>query len=551
MNDVAAQLISSPTVLNRYSLAAYKPFIFPIETALVKKGASSESFSLLWTGEFAAQNGSPARLQASTTYLSVWSSLFNSMVSVGYPTSLTYTGAGGDIISFGSLARLSYETTVGCHAPSPPPPTPQYYSATPTYTADSWTWPSGVQVNFTYEDKDYWNSFGPIISDCSASKAKVLKTVSNNLGRSLTFNSTAYAPITAGLSNGSTTILYNPPLGYLINSIQDETGRAVNFTRTTCSLGMLCDTMTEQDPTGAITTYNYAATTASPNPTIIHRPSYQMHSWFAPTAPTVAAETIVYDELSRVKQVINANNISTYYFGGGLLGSELYRPGRERDSYGETLQLHDDAGNAVRSVNALGLFSRVVYDSANRPIRTISPELNEQRKAYDIRSNVLEERTIAKPGTGLADLVTTTTYTGGPTQMPYQCASAMLCNKAVATIDPRGFQTDFNWSATFGEMLTMTSPADSGGTRPLVTLGYSPFTGTTGSSFYLLTSKTEKINGSQNATTTYGYATGNKFALKEVVVDSGGLNLRTCLQSDARGNLIGKTDPKGTSGSCP
>ena len=551
MNDVAAQIISSPTVLNRYSLAVYKPFIFPIETALVKKGASSESFSLLWTGEFLAHNGSPARLQAATTYLSAWNATYNAMVTVGYPTSLTYTGAGGDIITFGSLARVTYEAGATCDVQNPPPPTPQYYAATPTYLADSWAWPSGMKVNFAYEDKDYWSSFGEIIDHCSTSKAKVLKTVSNNLGRSLTFNSTAYAPIAALWNDGRSNYGYNPPLGYLINSVQDETGRAVNFTRTNCPLGMLCDTLTVQDAASAITTYNYVASTASPNPTIIHRPSYQMHSWSAPTAPTVAAETIVYDELSRVKQVTNANNISNYYFGGGLLGSELYRPGRSRDSYGESLRLHDDAGNAVRSVNALGFFSRVVYDSANRPIRTVSPELNEQRKTYDIRSNVLEERAVAKPGTGLADLVTTNTYIGGPTQLPYQCTSAMLCNKAIATIDPRGFQTDFGWSATFGEMLTMTSPADSSGTRPLVTLGYSPFTGTAGSQFYLLTSKTENINGSQNATTTYGYATSNKFALKEVVVDSGGLNLRTCLQSDPRGHLISKTDPSGTSGSCP
>jgi hypothetical protein len=60
-----------------------------------------------------------------------------------------------------------------------------------------------------------------------------------------------------------------------------------------------------------------------------------------------------------------------------------------------------------------------------------------------------------------------------------------------------------------------------------------------------------QIDATHSTTTTYGYDAGNKFVLKEVVADAGGLNLRTCLKFDSGGNLISKTEPDAGLASCP
>jgi YD repeat-containing protein len=236
---------------------------------------------------------------------------------------------------------------------------------------------------------------------------------------------------------------------------------------------------------------------------------------------------------------------------GGILGSEIYRPGRVRDSFGETVDVHDGGGNVVQHVNQLGLASRMVFDNWNRNLRTISPEGNEERHSYDIRSNLTEKRIVAKPAAGSPDLVATTVYLGTPLTLPFQCADAKLCNKPSYEVDPMLARTDYSWSSTHGELLGVTMPADLHGAHPVSTYGYSSFTGTDGGSFYLITSKVDQIDATHTAPQTYGYDVGNKFVLKESTVTADSATLRTCYKFNAAGNLISKTDPSGTSGSCP
>jgi hypothetical protein len=381
--------------------------------------------------------------------------------------------------------------------------------------------------------------------------------VTNNLGRSLTFTTSLY---TSGLSttfnngngyddNQANFGMGSVPVGYHIDSVTDETGRSVSFGRDCTTL--VCNTITATNPLNQMVHYNYAPTTASPNPSRIVRPSYRMRSWNAASAPTIAQETIVYDELFRVDKVTNANSAVTTYLPGGILGSEIYRPGRVRDSFGETVDVHDGGGNVVQHVNQLGLASRMVFDNWNRNLRTISPEGNEERHSYDIRSNLTEKRIVAKPAAGSPDLVATTVYLGTPLTLPFQCADAKLCNKPSYEVDPMLARTDYSWSSTHGELLGVTMPADLHGAHPVSTYGYSSFTGTDGGSFYLITSKVDQIDATHTATQTYGYDVGNKFVLKESTVTADSATLRTCYKFNAAGNLISKTDPSGTSGSCP
>jgi hypothetical protein len=156
------------------------------------------------------------------------------------------------------------------------------------------------------------------------------------------------------------------------------------------------------------------------------------------------------------------------------------------------------------------------------------------------------------------DLVSTTVYMEGPTVQAAQCSNIKTCNKPLYTIDARGYRTNFTYCAPSnsdctidtGQVRRITSGLSDGGNCtlgtvcPEATYGYSPFTGSDGATFYLLTSKIERINATQSTTTTYAYDTSNKFVLREVVADAGGLNLRTCFKFDASGNLLSKTAPK-------
>jgi hypothetical protein len=152
----------------------------------------------------------------------------------------------------------------------------------------------------------------------------------------------------------------------------------------------------------------------------------------------------------------------------------------------------------------------------------------------------------------MGDLAVTTTYVDGPTVLATQCANRKTCNRPLFVVDARGNRTDYAWSGTHGDLTQVLGPADGAGLRPQTDYGYVPQLGTDSQTFYVLTSKTEKIDASSSVVTTYGYETSaNRFALKEQVQDSGGYNLRSCFKFDSVGNLISQTQPKAALGSCP
>ena len=85
---------------------------------------------------------------------------------------------------------------------------------------------------------------------------------------------------------------------------------------------------------------------------------------------------------------------------------------------------------------------------------------------YDSRGNVTETRKIAKTGSGLADIVTTSGYSAS-------CTNQLICNKPLWTKDAEGNQTDYTYDPNHGGILTVTRPAAaSGGVRPQTRYSY-------------------------------------------------------------------------------
>jgi hypothetical protein len=154
-------------------------------------------------------------------------------------------------------------------------------------------------------------------------------------------------------------------------------------------------------------------------------------------------------------------------------------------------------------------------------------------------------------------------------------ADRRLCNKPLSEIDANGNQTDFTYDQAHGGILTVTGPAVNG-IRPQTRSAYvqrqamirnaSNAIVATGVPIWLLsqtsTCRTGAASGNgcaiagDEVITTYDYgpATGaNNLLLRGVVVDAGGLNLRTCYRYDTLGNRISETRPEGTTAltACP
>ncbi|MEG3155148.1 RHS repeat domain-containing protein [Sphingomonas sp. RB1R13] len=107
------------------------------------------------------------------------------------------------------------------------------------------------------------------------------------------------------------------------------------------------------------------------------------------------------------------------------------------------------------------------YDTSGRLTRVTRPESNYTQVTYDARGNITENRTVAKSGSGLSDIVSTAGY-------DISCANTITCNRPNWTKDAKGNQTDYAYEATHGDLLSVTLPAPTtGAVRPQTRLSYS------------------------------------------------------------------------------
>ena len=121
----------------------------------------------------------------------------------------------------------------------------------------------------------------------------------------------------------------------------------------------------------------------------------------------------------------------------------------------------DIATSLVQSVaDALGRTTSYQYDTQTRLTRATSPEGNYTQYSYDARGNAVSITNVAKPGSGLANIVTSAAYAAS-------CTNVKICNKPTSTTDAKGNVTDYSYDATHGGILSVTAPAaTAGGIRP-------------------------------------------------------------------------------------
>lgn len=455
------------------------------------------------------------------------------------------------------------------------------FSSGPTY--------GYVGLNFTYRDADGSSYLFPARDQNSPATEASISSITGSTGVKVTFlrngEGTANPSISVANSLGRSLLLQaHDDSGYggallpaRLTSVTDDLGRVVSLQKEGCpTIGtyltytaiFVCNTFKVVFPDNSIVKYEYNPATDSPDPAVPIRSNYRLRRVYTAGNMNVPFRVITYDDLFRVAEIKDSLGHSTKLYPTSL-ARENIRTTAQLDGLGaESRARFNSSGAPLVTSDALGRQSTRVYDNAGRLLREIMPEGNAIEYSYDLRGNKLTECRIAKGrvtwssltplteqtaqcNSGAGDLVTTTGYMEGPSIRTDQCTNHKTCNRPSYVIDPKGNRTDYTWSATHGQMLTETKPADANGIRPLTTYGYTAFTGVDGATFYLLTSKQEAIDATSTSTTTWAYnGAAAKFTLREQVVDSGGLSLRTCFKFDAAGNLISKTEPQAGLASC-
>jgi len=207
---------------------------------------------------------------------------------------------------------------------------------------------------------------------------------------------------------------------------------------------------------------------------------------------TTPALTITFGQDANAQTVTDLNSHAWSYFNSGHRSEVLSPIQASASPAAGQATYYDRWGQPVMAVDPLQRVTLTSFDDLGRIIQTTLPEGNSQLKSYDARGNVVTDTQRAKPGSGLADLVTSVTYITGPT---IATCSSPTCNQIDTVTSPASNRRKYTWDPTHGQLLTATSGlngagacAVTGGVCPLTAITYTSYTGTDGATLYLATS---------------------------------------------------------------
>ncbi|MFL6745373.1 MAG: hypothetical protein ACJ8ET_03245 [Sphingomicrobium sp.] len=226
----------------------------------------------------------------------------------------------------------------------------------------------------------------------------------------------------------------------------------------------------------------------------------------------------------------------------------------------ETAFGYDDEGvgapDGLTQIVASGELEHVIF-----------PEQNQLAYEHDSRGNQISSAAIAKPGTGLPTIATSSSF-------PETCSNIIICNKPTSVTDARNNVTDYTYDPVHGGVLAETKPAVNG-VRPQTRYSYvqrsawlrNSAGGYSASPYpvWLVSEmRTCRISAtidgvcaagpSDEVVTSYDYGPNsgpNNLLLRGTVVTADGTSRRTCFSYDSWGNKIAETKPRAGLSTCP
>ena len=269
------------------------------------------------------------------------------------------------------------------------------------------------------------------------------------------------------------------------------------------------------DPNGKTTSFTFTpAQTASATQRPL--PYGLLYQVFTANSATLANLAYAYDGTNRINTIADADSIQlggrspySFFIADGARGE------RDDPLGAPYTVVYDTFGHASRYIDELGRETDATTDGRGRAQSYTYPELDQEVLTYDERNNPLSLTRKAKPGSGLADLAVSVSYTEAATVAI--CSSPQTCNKPVTQTNARAQVTNIAWDPTTGQLTQTKLPADPNGQRPETDYGYTAF----GSGFKLLTSKTDKIDSTHSLVTNFAWNAANAYVPQSTAVDCG------------------------------
>lgn len=298
----------------------------------------------------------------------------------------------------------------------------------------SLTYPTGESLTYHYK------SF-PSISSIAAR----LQSVTSNLGYQIKYQ---YAGNTSS--------------NYLTLTSVIAINNAIDY----CDpLADTCSSLTQAWPQASVSAGNDATTpisitdalgrTVSYTPVVIGNTPGQV------TLPSGATTSYGhYTQSTTVNQVTNAAGTIWKYWSTVSGNVETMQVADLYATVLRTVTSDVTLGVVLSDTNGAGQTVTYAHDSSGRVTQITFPEGNYIQYVYDARSNIIQSTQIAKPGSGLPNIVMSANYDA-------TCANPVKCNKPNYTIDANGNRTDYTYDPTHGGVLTVTRPAPTtGAVRP-------------------------------------------------------------------------------------
>lgn len=487
-------------------------------------------FTRLPDGKFNAPNGSNASIIINGNKQGPWAMSNQGKIEYNYgPVSIDYYDE--------SLNKMTFipSRVVNVAGDGAQP----YYA--PIFVPEKWTFKSGAIVNFTYETFSH---------PASNYEEKKLISVSNNLGRSLTFE---YA---SSSDNGCTLSTINEPQCfdvyldsaftsdgiYVLRAVKDETGRKVQYGRSWQSANVGNEVIQKAVlnshfeviyPDNSISIFEYEGGILTSRENIIPKLNKVVLPGHSSAQPSMK---IIYNTQAKAEKFINARSKVSY-----LYVAEGHRT-EAIDSLGNRqIFAYGIRGNLIKYVDQKGRVFSYDYDDFNRIIKETYPEGNGKELSYDKWSNIISVRHFSKPSCSESceDKLEKFYFENNSFKKYVTKIIDAESVKNNPSLESSKFWKEVKYDSR-GRITEILEPADLNNIRPKTQYSY------TGCSNNY--SKPCLETDPEGMVTKHNYDTSGNLISTIVDYGTGRKNLKTVFFYDKIGNLCRTVDPRGSSG---